>query len=179
MNVGVCVGYHEVVAGADLELVRHNTWANVRLLDVCTGLTDEQLDTPAEGTYGSIRKTLIHLLGAEESYLFRVTGERPEPHLQEDVWLGFDVLRVRAEDAGAAFERVVLHDDPERIVRWRTREGDDAAMPVGLFVVQAMHHGNEHRSQIATVMTHVGVEPPELSGWLYAIETGSLSGITA
>src|SRR5262249_27627353 len=40
-----------IVAGADLELVRHNTWANVRLLDVCTGLTDEPLDTPAQGTY--------------------------------------------------------------------------------------------------------------------------------
>jgi len=167
------------VASADLELVRHNTWANVRLLDVCTSLTAQQLETPAEGTYGPIGKTLTHILGAEESYVFRVTGERPEPHLQEDEWLGYDVLRARAEDAGAAFERVVLHEDVERIVRWRTREGEDAAMPVGLFVVQAIHHGNEHRAQVATVLTHLGIEPPELSGWLYAMETGSLSGITA
>lgn len=167
------------VPGADLELVRHNTWANVRLLDLCIGLSDEQLDTSAEGTYGTIRRTLIHILGAEEGYLFRITGQRPEPHLSEDEWLGFDVLRVRAEDSGAAFEQVVLQDDADRIVRWHTREGDDAAMPVGLFLVQALHHGNEHRSQIATVLTHLGIEPPELSGWLYAIETGSLSGIEA
>jgi uncharacterized damage-inducible protein DinB len=162
-----------------LETVRHNTWANVRLIDVCTGLTDSQLDTPAEGTYGTIRDTLIHILGAEESYLHRVTGERPEPPLQEGEWPGFDVLRTRAEEAGSRFERVVTGDDTERVVRWRTRAGEDAAMPVGLFLVQSIHHGNEHRSQVATVLTHVGIEPPELSGWLYAIETGALSGITA
>lgn len=35
-----------------VELYRHNTWANLRLLGVCQGLSDEQLDFRIEGTYG-------------------------------------------------------------------------------------------------------------------------------
>ena len=40
-------------------------------------------------------------------------------------------------------------------------------MPVPLFLLQAVNHGTEHRSQVATIMTQLGVEPPEMDGWTY------------
>jgi uncharacterized damage-inducible protein DinB len=33
-------------------LFRHNLWANLRLLEQCAGLTDDQLKATAAGTYG-------------------------------------------------------------------------------------------------------------------------------
>ena len=43
-------------------LCEHNTGANLRLLDFCAGLSDEQLDASAPGTFGRVRDTLVHIV---------------------------------------------------------------------------------------------------------------------
>lgn len=62
--------------GALLELYRHKTWATLRLIEYCQGLEDEHLDATIPGTFGTIRDTLRHLVGAEEGYFWTLTGER-------------------------------------------------------------------------------------------------------
>jgi uncharacterized damage-inducible protein DinB len=47
-------------------------------------------------------------------------------------------------------------------------------MPVSLFLLQAVNHGTEHRSQVATILTQLGVEPPEMDGWTYFFEADKL-----
>ena len=55
-----------------IEAFRYNKWANLHLLDVCSGLSDEQLQLTVPGTYGTIAATLMHLLAAEQRYLRRL-----------------------------------------------------------------------------------------------------------
>ena len=43
-------------------LCEHNTGTNLRLLDFCAGLSDEQLDASAPGTFGRVRDTLVHIV---------------------------------------------------------------------------------------------------------------------
>jgi uncharacterized damage-inducible protein DinB len=43
-------------------LYEHNTGANLRVLDFCAGLSDEQLDASAPGTFGRVRDTLVHIV---------------------------------------------------------------------------------------------------------------------
>ena len=45
-------------------LFRHNLWANLRLLEVCTALSDEQLHASAVGGFGSINDTWQHIVRA-------------------------------------------------------------------------------------------------------------------
>ena len=40
----------------------HNTWANLRLLDFCAGLSDAQWDASASGTFGRVRDTVVHIV---------------------------------------------------------------------------------------------------------------------
>jgi len=47
---------------------KHNLWANLRLLECCAEVLDEQLDATILGTFGSIRDTLAHIVQAEQSY---------------------------------------------------------------------------------------------------------------
>jgi uncharacterized damage-inducible protein DinB len=41
-----------------------------------------------------------------------------------------------------------------------------------MLVAQALNHGNEHRAQIYTILTTIGVEPPDLDAWSYGLATG-------
>ena len=49
----------------------HHVWATLTLMDACLALEPEQLETTVPGTYGSIRDTMRHTVGADaSSYLF-------------------------------------------------------------------------------------------------------------
>jgi uncharacterized damage-inducible protein DinB len=39
-------------------------------------------------------------------------------------------------------------------------------------LAQVVHHGTDHRSQVSTALTSLGVEPPDIDVWAYAREFG-------
>src|SRR5215212_4563597 len=86
------------------ELFRHSLWANLTLIDLCLTLPEEILETNVPGTYGGIRETLIHTVGAEERYLLALAGglERPSPSLEETA-PDLPTLRARARQSGERF----------------------------------------------------------------------------
>lgn len=52
----------------------HNNWANLLILEACSALSDEQLDAaPQSVMKGTIRRTLVHLVNSQQSYLRTLT----------------------------------------------------------------------------------------------------------
>jgi uncharacterized damage-inducible protein DinB len=45
---------------------------------------------------------------------------------------------------------------------------------VGIRLAQALHHGSDHRSQICTILTSIGIEPPDIDVWAFAWSDGRL-----
>jgi len=41
------------------------------------------------------------------------------------------------------------------------------AVPGWIILVQAVDHGREHRTHIATILTQLGIEPPDMDGWTF------------
>jgi uncharacterized damage-inducible protein DinB len=39
-------------------------------------------------------------------------------------------------------------------------------------LVQAIHHATEHRTQVLTILSQLGIEPPDLSGWAFGDAMG-------
>jgi uncharacterized damage-inducible protein DinB len=146
---------------------RQNEWANLQLLELCGGLTDEQLDATAVGTFGSIRDTLRHILAAEAGYAYRLGGDESRRIKPEDPWPGFDALADTARYTAAQFLSAAgsLTDDPIRV------GSDDDLWDVepAVLLVQAFHHSTEHRAQVFSILTVLGIEPPELSAWEWAV----------
>ncbi len=152
------------------ELYKHNLWANLRLLEVCTGLDAAQLDATAPGTYGSIRDTLVHLFGAEARYVALLHSRPPDPTFGERVGFpGWEELRRRARQSGEELIRIAEEFDPSRVLRGM-RGGEAYELPAVVPMVQAINHATEHRAHIATILTTQGVEPPTLDGWQYGRE---------
>ncbi len=156
------------------ELFRHNTMMNRQLVEACRPLSPEQLDTTVDGTYGSIAATLVHIANAQVGYAARLLDIPRLESLPEDPFPGFETLAARFAIGDSQLEGAaqspsdrdveVTGDDP--VGTWR--------MPVSLFLVQAINHGTEHRSQVATILTQLGIEPPDMDGWTYFDASGQL-----
>ncbi len=56
------------------KLFEHNNWANHRIIQACSVLSDDQLDAePKSATKGTIRITLTHLVTSQHNYLSLLT----------------------------------------------------------------------------------------------------------
>lgn len=160
-------GDHSVL----VKLFEHNVWANLKLLDFCAGLSDEQLDASAVGGFGSIRSTLPHILGSEVSYVNRVNGKLPPTPLVRGQMPTFDVMREAARWSGDALLALAVSARQESVVS-ESEGHEHVEYPLASLIVQQINHSTEHRTQIATIITQLGMQPPDMSGWAFMEETG-------
>jgi uncharacterized damage-inducible protein DinB len=149
----------------------HHVWATLRVMDACLSLTPEQMETAVPGTYGSILDTVRHTVGADSSYLFALTGGR-SPLIDEDE-MDLPALRAQIESNGAAWLSLLAQDlDPDAVVVRRRDDGSETHAPTSVRLAQALHHGTDHRSQICTALTTLGVEPPGIDVWDFGVGDG-------
>jgi uncharacterized damage-inducible protein DinB len=160
------------------EFFKHNLWANLRLLDACAGLTGAQLGATVPGTFGPLGATLVHLVAAEESYLARLAqAERPDRAWADGPFPGVAALRERASRNGEALVAAAQQETAARVLHgtWR---GERYALPVGMILLQAINHATEHRAHVATILSQLGIVPPDLDGWAYAEAMDAAAGAT-
>ncbi len=156
----------------------HHVWATGRLLDACLALDPAQLETAVPGTYGSILDTMRHLVGADASYLSVISGGAYAP-IDEDA-MDLAALRAVMEAHGPGWAAVVAGDlDADRILVRHRPDGSESHAPLGIRLAQVLHHGTDHRSQVCTALTTLGVEPPSIDAWDLAWEQGRLIEVAA
>ena len=152
----------------------HHVWATLRLIDACAALGPEQLETAVPGTYGSITGTMRHLVGADSWYLFDITGD-PARRIEEGE-MGLPELRVAMEADDLAWSAFLATDpDPDRVVKEVDEtDGYEKDATIGIRLAQALHHGSDHRSQICTALTTLGVDPPAIDAWDFGLQAGTV-----
>ena len=150
-------------------LFSHNLWANLSLLEQCAALTSEQLDASITGTYGSIRRTLQHIVVAEQLYFsFISTGQRyNRPKDAPPMTFAEMVESARTTGAGLIGWAPRVQADDMAIDDW---DGTPHDLPKTLILTQAINHATEHRTQIKAILTQLGIQPLELDGWTYLDE---------
>ena len=152
-----------------LEALRHNTWATKRLLESCRSLQDDQLSSAGIGTYGGILATLHHIIRAEAGYVSRILGI-PRSALASSDSTDFDVLDSAVEETAGLWEQYLAQPvDADQLLI--LDEGAYEA-PASVLVAQALHHGNAHREQVCSILTGLGIEPPDVQAWAWADATG-------
>jgi uncharacterized damage-inducible protein DinB len=156
----------------------HHVWATLRLIDVCLALNPEQLGTAVPGTYGSILETMRHLVGSDSWYLFDITGDRTR-RIDEDR-MDLSELRAAMNADGSAWSALLAQDpDPDAVLREvDEQDGYERDAPIGIRLAQALHHGTDHRSQICTVLTTLGVEPPAIDVWDFGLQEGRVVDVS-
>jgi uncharacterized damage-inducible protein DinB len=143
-------------------MLEHNRWANEQLFVACLGLTQAHYTTAVEGTYGELGATLAHIASGELFYTRLLTGWVPDTAWQQDdPFTGVEPLleivretgpRLQAAAASIAADLPVERDPGELI-------------PASVILVQAINHATEHRAHATTILTQLGITPPQIDGW--------------
>jgi uncharacterized damage-inducible protein DinB len=147
-------------------LFSHNLWANLKLLDLCAGLTSEQLDATIPGAYGSIRDTLEHIVTAEQSYFSRISTGQPRYHSEDAPPLTIAEMMesVRTTGLGLIEWAPKVQADDTVQLDW---DGTPRQVPKTTILTQVINHATEHRAQIMAILTQLGIQPPDLDSWSY------------
>jgi len=154
----------------------HHVWATLRLIDTCLDLDPDQLETAVPGTYGSILETLRHTVAADAGYLSAITGG--EVGEVEEATMDLAALRAVMEGHASAWADVLARDlDPTAMIARLRDDGSQSLAPLGIRLAQALHHGSDHRSQVSTALTLLGIEPPAIDVWDFAWVDGRLSEV--
>lgn len=148
-------------------LFSHHLWANLRLLESCAELSNEQLDATISGAFGSIRDTLEHIVKSEKSYFSRISTGQLYRHPEGAPPLTIAEMRESLRTTGLGlieWAPKVQTDDIVQVVNW---EGAPREVPKSIILTQVINHATEHRAQIMAILTQLGINPPDLQGWVY------------
>lgn len=160
-----------------VEAFRYNKWANLHLLDVCAGFTDQQLAMTAPGTYGTIASTFFHLLAAEQRYIKRLGGSEARIN-ERGAFPGLVALRAEAVRSGDELIEIVPRITPDEAHETTFQDGR-FLLHSGVVVLQALHHGNDHRTHICTILGHNGMTYGDMDVWAYGEATGASVALPA
>ena len=158
-----------------VKLFEHNNWANQKIIQACSALSDEQLDAePQSVTKGTIRRTLVHLVSSQQSYLRTLTlplEERLHPSTVD-----FAELEESASKSGEGLLALAQGEQKPLKAQLQTRDG--YFVEPWVLMVQAINHATEHREQIKSMLSALGVTPPNIDGWDYGEVTNALIPIS-
>jgi uncharacterized damage-inducible protein DinB len=156
----------------------HHVWATLRVVDTCLELSPQQLETVVPGTYGSILDTLRHLIGSDSWDLFVATGDRASLIREDDMDLS--ELRAAMESHGPGWSRLLAGDlDPHSMLdEVDPNDGYERHIAMGIQLAQVLHHGTDHRSQVCTALTALGVQPPTIDVLQFGMQVGRVVEIT-
>ncbi|HLH70827.1 MAG TPA: DinB family protein [Candidatus Dormibacteraeota bacterium] len=145
------------------ELFRYHAWANDRTLAAFEGLGAE-LDEPAPGTMGTIRKTLGHLTLVEEGFLLGIEGRSLEVLGDRERYVERDPAwyRERLAEVGRRYRQFLESADEAGL----ERELRLSWLPFGISVRQVLRqvlvHSAHHRSQVLSWLGARGRTAPDL-----------------
>ena len=154
-----------------VKLFEHNNWANLKIIQACSALSEVQLDSePQSATIGTIRTTLLHLVTSQRGYLALLTlpvDERP------DNPLAFAELQESAIKSGEGL-LALARNEPVKPLKTQLRTTDGYFVEPWVVMVQAINHATEHREQIKSMLSSLGITPPDIDGWTYGEATNAL-----
>jgi len=156
---------------------QYNTWMNRTIYDICAALSDEERKRDLHTFFGSIHRTLNHLLLTDRVQMGRfISADRMQSldeagrvieirSLDQELYANFAILRREREKTDAVIEAWTLSDEitAEFLGRDMIYDAMSAAgryrVPMWIAVPHFFNHQTHHRGQITTLLSQLGRDP--------------------
>ena len=151
-------------------MARYNRWMNDKLYAVAEKLTDAERKQDRGAFFGSIHRTLNHLLLADRVWLGRFTGAVLQDgeigpggirSLDQELYDDFGALRrerAKTEDELDAFVATLTEEKLTESLRF-LRRGVVNEFPLWHAVAHLFNHQTHHRGQVTTLLMQAGHDP--------------------
>jgi uncharacterized damage-inducible protein DinB len=154
------------------ELYGFNAWADRRVLDACSPLTDEQFTRDLGFSFPSVRDTLVHIMGGEWLWLAFWRGHpSPRTEMETEFAIGrfanLASVRTRWEPLETdllGFVRGLAAADLEKTL-YNPRH--QFSYPLRALLQHVVNHGTYHRGQVAAMLRKLGAAPNATDYGLY------------
>ena len=89
-------------------------------------------------------------------------------------------LRAAMQSHGPGWSRLLAQDlDPDAVLNEvDPNDGYTRNIAMGIELAAALQHGTDHRSQVCTVLTALGVEPPKIDVITFGMQEGGVVEVT-
>jgi uncharacterized damage-inducible protein DinB len=147
-------------------MARYNRWQNANLYGAADALPDDERLRERGAFFGSIHKTLSHLLWADQVWMSRFTNlSRPQAGIAESASLYPDWDGLKRERV--AFDDTIIAWADKLDAAWLT--GDlsyysgamkrDITAAKWKLVTHIFNHQTHHRGQVHCMLTQAGAKP--------------------
>jgi uncharacterized damage-inducible protein DinB len=156
----------------------YSAWATRLVLDVCSQLTPEQLDSELGASHSSVLRTLRHIHDGERVWLRRLIevdnvrlppGPAPEHSFELIVQSWPELWRGYREWIEAASEDELTEEISTLLPSTVLAGGAELRVPRWQIVLHAVNHSTFHRGQIITMLRSLGVTPPATDLTFYCL----------
>ncbi len=158
-------------------MAAYNAWQNVSIYGAAAELSDDQRRLERGAFFGSIHKTLVHLLWGDRMWMNRFAGTAmpsvstiPEsPGMIDDwdeLWAARQAFDATVSDWAGDVDEGWLAGD----LTWHSGStGREITKPAWLLVTHMFNHQTHHRGQVHCMLTQAGVRPNDtdipMLGW--------------
>ena len=161
-------------------LARYNRWINDRLCNACGTLSDEERKQERGAFFGSLHRTLNHLVVGDQFWLRRFAqcgqdhgvtlgslnatvldlpaGSRLDTVLFGD-WLALRDKREQLDVAIEAWVAEMPEGYPHFAMRYSNSKGIQREHPAWQAMTHFFNHQTHHRGQATTLLMQAGVDP--------------------
>jgi uncharacterized damage-inducible protein DinB len=150
-------------------MARYNRWQNQNLYGVADRLSDEDRRKERGAWFGSIHKTLSHLLWADTIQMSRFTQDVPKPPVgipgSVSLYPDWGVLK----DERARFDRIIVDWADTIEPAWLAGDltyvsaaiSRELIRPRWVLVTHMFNHQTHHRGQVHSMLTQAGGRPSD------------------
>jgi len=161
-------------------LYEYDRWANNRVLQAVSALSDEQFTRDLGGSFRSVRDTLVHIIAGEWGWLTYWKEPSPSPAFVTELWIRHDALfNLNAFPNLAAVQAKweEIEKEQAEFVKGVTNESLQRMLPLRGTQISLAHlmqhlanHSTYHRGQIALMMRQLGAEPVATDFHVFLVE---------
>ncbi len=147
-------------------LARYNGWANRRLFEAAGKLDPAEWEAPRSGFFGSLQKTLNHILVADRIWLARFEArDHGMRALDQILHPDFAALK-RAREAEDVWILSFLDRLPEarlaEELAYSNMAGEAKRLQLSFALAHFFNHQTHHRGQAHAMLSGTRVPPPPL-----------------
>lgn len=139
----------------------YNSWANEKIALFFSDKAEDLLVQPIENSFPSIRKTTLHILSAEKSWLARMQEDKENNAKVTDDFVSTNAIFEALVTTSKAFSQFAEKQDAvffEQLITYNTWDGIVWEMQPKIMVQHCMNHSTYHRGQLITLARQLGMK---------------------